>query len=252
MKPRIHVITLAVSDLERALEFYRDGLGLESPGVMGTEFVGDDKNPNGAVAMFKLGGGVILALWPRTELAKDAKIRLGAAKSGEFSIGHAVASRAEVDRLMSQAQAAGATLTDDAHDRSWVSTRAISATSMVTCGKSCGTPRSPSRPCRRATTGVRPPAGAPCAALPAGTGRTCGAGGSSVRTRTRARNGVPHDAGAHRTTHRTTACRRDLATQNGTSGADHPKGHARLTNASVTSRLDTWTATRQPHSRRRV
>jgi uncharacterized protein len=119
MKPRIHVITLAVSDLERALEFYRDGLGLESPGIIGTEFVGDDKNPDGAVAMFTLGGGLILALWPRTELAKDAKIRLGAAKSGEFSIGHAVASRAEVDRLMSQAQAAGATLTADAHDRSW-------------------------------------------------------------------------------------------------------------------------------------
>lgn len=119
MNPRIHVITLAVSDLERALEFYRDGLGLESPGLIGTEYVGDDKNPNGAVVMFKLGGGLILALFPRTELAKDAKIPFGAPKSGEFSIGHAVASRAEVDRLMSQAQAAGATLTDDAHDRPW-------------------------------------------------------------------------------------------------------------------------------------
>jgi uncharacterized protein len=119
MQPRIHVITLAVSDLERALAFYREGLGLESPGVIGTEFPGDDANPDGTVAMFQLQGGLILALWPRTELAKDAKVEFGPAKTGEFSIGHAVATRAAVDALLSQAQAAGATLTDEPHDRAW-------------------------------------------------------------------------------------------------------------------------------------
>jgi len=119
MQPRIHVITLSVSDLGRALDFYREGLGLESPGVIGTEFPGDDANPNGAVAMFQLHGGLILALWPRTELAKDANVEFGPAKTGEFSIGHAVASRAAVDALLSQAQAAGATLTDEPHDRAW-------------------------------------------------------------------------------------------------------------------------------------
>jgi catechol 2,3-dioxygenase-like lactoylglutathione lyase family enzyme len=119
MQPRIHVITLSVSDLERALAFYREGLGLESPGVIGTEFPGDDDNPNGAVAMFQLQGGLILALWPRTELAKDANVELGPAKTGEFSIGHAVADRAAVDALLSRAQAAGATLTDEPHDRAW-------------------------------------------------------------------------------------------------------------------------------------
>ena len=41
MQPRISVITLAVDDLERALVFYRDGLGLDSPGVVGTEFPGE-------------------------------------------------------------------------------------------------------------------------------------------------------------------------------------------------------------------
>src|SRR5438874_137217 len=85
--------------VERARDFYRAGLGLESPGVIGTEFPGDDANPNGAVAMFQLHGGLILALWPRTELAKDANVEFGPAKSGEFSIGHAVASRAAVDAL---------------------------------------------------------------------------------------------------------------------------------------------------------
>lgn len=119
MQPRIHVITLAVSDLDRALAFYRQGLGLESAGVIGTEFPGDELNPDGAVAMFHLNGELILALWPRTELAKDANIEFGPAKSGEFSIGHAVADRAAVDALLSQAVAAGGTLTDQAHDRAW-------------------------------------------------------------------------------------------------------------------------------------
>jgi catechol 2,3-dioxygenase-like lactoylglutathione lyase family enzyme len=119
MEARIDVITLAVADLERALHFYRDGLGLESRGVIGTEYAGDELQPAGAVAMFELRGGLILALYPRTELAKDANILPGPVKSGELSIGHMVASEAEVDALLAQAQAAGATLTDQAHKRPW-------------------------------------------------------------------------------------------------------------------------------------
>jgi catechol 2,3-dioxygenase-like lactoylglutathione lyase family enzyme len=119
MQPRIHVITLAVDNLDRAVQFYRDGLGLETPGVVGTEFAGDDTNPAGAVAMFQLQGGLILALYPRTELAKDAKLQPGPPNSGEFSIGHAAADKAEVDALLAQAQAAGASLTDEPHDRPW-------------------------------------------------------------------------------------------------------------------------------------
>ncbi|HEY6377911.1 MAG TPA: VOC family protein [Candidatus Dormibacteraeota bacterium] len=119
MLPRINVITLAVGDLNRALAFYREGLGLASTGVIGTEFAGDETNPAGAIAMFEMHGGLILALYPRAELAKDAEIPLGPPKTGEFSIGHAVASQADVDALLSQAEAAGATLTDRAHDRPW-------------------------------------------------------------------------------------------------------------------------------------
>ncbi|HSZ13420.1 MAG TPA: VOC family protein [Solirubrobacteraceae bacterium] len=119
MEPRIDVITLAVEDLERALAFYKDGLGLDSRGVIGTEFVGDDVEPHGAIAMFELRGGLILCLYPRTELAKDAQVPLGSPRAGEFSIGHAVASKADVDAVLAQAQAAGATLTDQAHERPW-------------------------------------------------------------------------------------------------------------------------------------
>ncbi|MGH7541902.1 MAG: VOC family protein [Gemmatimonadota bacterium] len=119
MEARIDAITLAVEDLERSLAFSREGLGLESPGVGGTEFVGDDTTPAGAVAMFQLGRGLILSLYPRTELAKDADIPVEEPRSGEFSIGHVVPSRADVDALLAQAEAAGATLTGPAHDRPW-------------------------------------------------------------------------------------------------------------------------------------
>ena len=67
------MVTLAVADLERALAFYREGLGLDSAGVMATEFVGDDENPAGDIAMFHLDGNLILARirapsWRRTPI----------------------------------------------------------------------------------------------------------------------------------------------------------------------------------------
>jgi hypothetical protein len=119
MEPRIHVLTLGVADLDHALAFYRDGLGLSSEGVIGTEFVGDDEHPAGDIALFHLDGGLILALYPRTELAKDAAVAFGPAKSGEFSIGHLVATRQDVDALLAQAEAAGAVITEPAHERPW-------------------------------------------------------------------------------------------------------------------------------------
>ena len=38
MKPRITLITLGVAVLERAVQFYRDGLGMNTQGIVGTEF----------------------------------------------------------------------------------------------------------------------------------------------------------------------------------------------------------------------
>jgi len=112
------VITLGVRDLERSLAFYR-ALGLESPGVIGTEFVADDTTPGGAAAMFELEGGVIMSLYGRDDLAKDANALFDAPGRGEFSIGHLVGSKEEVDALLAAAQAAGATLTDEPHERPW-------------------------------------------------------------------------------------------------------------------------------------
>jgi len=113
MKPRIKLITLGVSDLEKSLVFYRDGMGLATEGIIGTEF------EDGAVAFFELNDDLILALWPKTALAKDAKIPVTQPSSSEFSIGHNVSSKQEVDAVMQQAERAGATITDPAHDRFW-------------------------------------------------------------------------------------------------------------------------------------
>ncbi len=80
MEARIDIVTLAVADLTRALDFYRDGLGLESRGVVGTEFAGDDVEPAGAIAFFELGNGLLLSLYPRTEAREG---RQGPARSAE-------------------------------------------------------------------------------------------------------------------------------------------------------------------------
>lgn len=113
MKPRISVLTLGVDDLERALIFYRDGLGLPTQGIIGTEF------EHGAVAFFDLHAGMKLAIWNRKDLAHEAKVPLSPRSSSEFTIGHNVGSKEEVDQIMRQAGAAGAVITDPAHDAFW-------------------------------------------------------------------------------------------------------------------------------------
>ena len=102
MKPRITLITLGVDDLERAVAFYRDGLGLATQGIVGTEF------EHGAVAFFDLESGLKLALWPRKSLAADSGLLLQPPSSTEFALAHNVASPQEVDAVMQQAERAGA------------------------------------------------------------------------------------------------------------------------------------------------
>jgi len=102
--PHISLLTIAVDDLDRALRFYRDGLGLPTPGIVGREF------DHGAVAFFQLSGGLKLAVWPRTSMAAETGLGLRPPGSPNFTIGHNVESRAEVDRVVEQAAGAGATI----------------------------------------------------------------------------------------------------------------------------------------------
>lgn len=102
MKPRITLITLGVDDLERAVAFYRDGLGLPTRGIVGREF------EHGAVAFFDLQSRLKLALWSRDDLAHDTRLTKTPRSATEVSLGHNVGSQAEVDAVMAQAKRAGA------------------------------------------------------------------------------------------------------------------------------------------------
>ena len=113
MKPRITLITLGVDDLQRAVRFYRDGLGLKTEGIVGTEF------EYGAVAFFDLQAGLKLALWPRKSIAHDTGIALGRPSATDFTIGHNVSSKVEVDAVMEQAKRAGAVVVKPAQDTFW-------------------------------------------------------------------------------------------------------------------------------------
>jgi uncharacterized protein len=113
MKPRITLLTLGVDDLDESLAFYRDGLGLPTEGIVGTEF------EYGTVAFFDLQNGVKLTLWPRKSLAHDLNIPLQSRSATDVTIGHNVASKEEVDAAMEQAKRAGAKIIKPAQDTFW-------------------------------------------------------------------------------------------------------------------------------------
>jgi catechol 2,3-dioxygenase-like lactoylglutathione lyase family enzyme len=113
MKPRITVITLGVNDLETSLHFYSEGLGFPTEGIIGKEF------EYGAVVFIQLQPGLRLALWPRKSIAHDTGLAVGTSSPTEMTVGHNVASKAEVDAVMAKAGTAGAVTVKPAHDTFW-------------------------------------------------------------------------------------------------------------------------------------
>ena len=107
MEPRVSLLTLGVSDLERAVAFYRDGLGWPKSDVGGDE-----------VAFFKA-GGVVIALFPRASFAADASVGLDDVEHGGFariSLAHNVAEAEQVDAVLADAAEAGATIVKAAQE----------------------------------------------------------------------------------------------------------------------------------------
>jgi uncharacterized protein len=104
MRPHISVITLGVDDLQKPVEFYRDGSGLATDGIVGTEF------EHGAVAFFDLQEGLKLPLWSREDIAHDTGVSKTSPNPTEMTIGHNVGSEAEVDEVMREAVEAGANI----------------------------------------------------------------------------------------------------------------------------------------------
>jgi uncharacterized protein len=113
MKQRINVLTLGVNDLEKSMKFYRDGLGWQTDGIIGTEY------ENGEVALFNLDNGMLLSLYERKNLAWDSQLDLEPPSATEFSIGYFVNNDQEVDAVMALAQKAGAKVIKPAQKTFW-------------------------------------------------------------------------------------------------------------------------------------
>jgi uncharacterized protein len=94
---RVSVITLGVRDLERARRFYKD-LGWETGAA-----------PADDVVFFLTGGGLVVALWGRANLAEDSVVTDGGGWGG-VTLAHNVGSPEEVDRVLAEAEAAGGTI----------------------------------------------------------------------------------------------------------------------------------------------
>lgn len=110
MQPSISVITLMTDDLEQAVSFYRDGLGLPTKGIVG------DVSSDTQVAFFNLNDNLKLALWPRRSLANQLGIT---PKGSGHMLSHNVSRQEQVDELASAAEQAGADLLKSPHWQPW-------------------------------------------------------------------------------------------------------------------------------------
>ena len=104
MQQRVSLITLGVRDLARARRFYA-ALG----------WVG--QSPNDEVVFFQA-GGMVVALWGRQELGEDSGVKDSGGWGG-MALAHNVASPAEVDAVLAEAEAAGATITRSGAATAW-------------------------------------------------------------------------------------------------------------------------------------
>ncbi|MFZ5789962.1 MAG: VOC family protein [Pseudomonadota bacterium] len=106
MEPRISLVTLGVSDIARSRRFY-EGLGLKASAA-----------GNDSVAFFQM-GGIVLAVWGRGDLARDAGLPEPASGFGGVALAHNVRLRAEVDTVLAEAERAGGRILKPAEDAFW-------------------------------------------------------------------------------------------------------------------------------------
>ena len=108
MKSKISIITLGVTDLNRSLHFYRDGLG----------FPTHDYKEDQGIVFFKL-EGTWLSLYPKEKLAEDVGISVKNSDVTSVTLAHNVKSKTEVDTVVKHAVKAGATLLKKPQDVFW-------------------------------------------------------------------------------------------------------------------------------------
>lgn len=109
MEPRISIITLGVSDLERSFKFYHHGLGFPAK-----------RDPEVDIIFFNT-NGVCLALYPRDKLAEDVGERFKGSEDGfsGVTLAHNVREKSEVKAILQKAQDHGAEIVKDAEDTFW-------------------------------------------------------------------------------------------------------------------------------------
>jgi uncharacterized protein len=107
MEPRLNIVTLGVRDLDKAVQFYRDGLGWPMSSVS----VGD-------FAIFRLSTGTALALYPRKLLAEDANVK-DPGGFGGITLAQNVSTQEEVDSILLQAATSGGTILKSARKAEW-------------------------------------------------------------------------------------------------------------------------------------
>ncbi len=107
MDQRITLITLGVADLDRAIRFYRDGLG----------WTMSKRSQEGEIAFFQL-NGMVLGLWSRRLLAEDAQVADGGGWGG-IALAQNLRTREAVDAAVAAALEAGATLLKAPVETEW-------------------------------------------------------------------------------------------------------------------------------------
>ena len=112
MEPRISVITLGVSDLQKSFRFYKDGLGFPTK-----------MTPEGGIVLFAT-SGTRLFLYSREKLAEDAGLKVSQNDNRNgifpgFTFGHCVRKQEEVEAILSQAEKAGGRIVKAARDTAW-------------------------------------------------------------------------------------------------------------------------------------
>lgn len=107
MRPTVTLVTLGVTDFNRSLQFYRDGLGWPTKAKEGDP-----------VAFFQL-SNLVLGLWSRAELAKDAHMADTQPGFSGISLAHNTASEHEVDEVLATAKRAGAKVLKPAEKVFW-------------------------------------------------------------------------------------------------------------------------------------
>ncbi|MDX1512361.1 MAG: VOC family protein [Gammaproteobacteria bacterium] len=106
MKPKVTVITLGVADVDAALAFYRDGLGLKVGAVKGD------------ITYFDT-GGTWLCVYPREKLAAYAGVSSDGDGFSGITLSSNVDSRKAVDEMIARAEAAGAAIVRRGEAAGW-------------------------------------------------------------------------------------------------------------------------------------